>query len=209
VRTPAQIKSKHGAVFCSRACHYSGRRLGLVKRVVTTPYQARQDPAITAANRAAAHSRTVATRRTNNSYNQSDATRTKLRVTTARAIAEGRIPAVSKLEDDVAAVLTAIGITYRRQHQIRDPETGRFCALCDFLLDDGRVLEVNGTFWHADIRKYPAGPRTLAQLRTADRWARKIAALSKLGIPLVVLWELDFRKNPTEAVQVALGIVTE
>lgn len=29
---------KHGAVFCSRACHYKGRSLGLSKRVVTKPY---------------------------------------------------------------------------------------------------------------------------------------------------------------------------
>lgn len=30
-RKPSQIKAKHGASFCSRECHYAGRRLGLVR----------------------------------------------------------------------------------------------------------------------------------------------------------------------------------
>ena len=36
LRSPAQVKSSF--VFCSRSCHYQGRSLGLVKRVVTKPY---------------------------------------------------------------------------------------------------------------------------------------------------------------------------
>jgi len=30
-RAPSEVKSKHGNVFCSRTCHYSGRTLGLVR----------------------------------------------------------------------------------------------------------------------------------------------------------------------------------
>lgn len=37
-RSPSHRKSKHGYDFCSRACHYKGRGLGFVKRVVTAPY---------------------------------------------------------------------------------------------------------------------------------------------------------------------------
>jgi len=36
LRSPAQVKSAF--VFCSRTCHYKGRSLGLVQRVVVTPY---------------------------------------------------------------------------------------------------------------------------------------------------------------------------
>jgi 5-methylcytosine-specific restriction endonuclease McrA len=36
LRSPAQVKSAF--VFCSRTCHYKGRSLGLVQRVVLTPY---------------------------------------------------------------------------------------------------------------------------------------------------------------------------
>ena len=38
MQRPSAKKSKHGHDFCSRACHYKGRGMGLVKRVVTTPY---------------------------------------------------------------------------------------------------------------------------------------------------------------------------
>lgn len=37
-RQPSHQKSKHGGNFCSRRCHYKGRSLGLVKRIVTIPY---------------------------------------------------------------------------------------------------------------------------------------------------------------------------
>lgn len=38
-KTPTAAKRpKHGAFFCSRACHYAGRALGHTKRVVTKPY---------------------------------------------------------------------------------------------------------------------------------------------------------------------------
>jgi 5-methylcytosine-specific restriction endonuclease McrA len=36
VRSPAQVKSAF--VFCSRSCHYRGRSLGFVQRVVSKPY---------------------------------------------------------------------------------------------------------------------------------------------------------------------------
>jgi DNA-directed RNA polymerase subunit RPC12/RpoP len=31
-------RCKHGSVFCSRACHYAGRSLGVTRRVVSQPY---------------------------------------------------------------------------------------------------------------------------------------------------------------------------
>src|SRR5699024_7581825 len=37
-RAPSQIKSKHGAIFCSAACMYKGRTLGLTPRIVDKPY---------------------------------------------------------------------------------------------------------------------------------------------------------------------------
>src|SRR5699024_281803 len=42
---------------------------------------------------------------------------------------------------------------------------GRFVACVDFMLSDGRALEVNGTFWHTDPRVYPDGPTFPAQVR--------------------------------------------
>lgn len=202
-RTPSKIKAKHGAVFCSPECHYAGRSLGLTKRVVTRPYVI--SDSARAAWRAGA-AKAVATRRARDNYRQSDATRRRLSETTARAIAEGRIPSVSQLEDEVAEVLDSLGLVYSRQVSIRG-KGGRYAACVDFLLADGRALEVNGTFWHSDPVVYPEGPVYPSQIRSAERWQRKVEALDALSIPLVVVWEREFRNDPTEAVRIALATV--
>lgn len=195
-RTPSQIKSKHEAVYCSPACMYAGRTLGLTPRIVSGPYNS-------VAFNYEAHARSVATRKARGNYGHSDDTRARLSEATARAIAEGRVNAVSKLEDEVADELTRLGVAFTRQHLVRG-ERGRFIACVDFMLGDGRALEVNGTFWHTDPRVYPSGPTFPAQKRTQERWARKIAALDALGIPVVVVWEQDLRNGLTDALQVAL-----
>lgn len=41
LRSPAQVKSRF--VFCSRACHYLGRSMGFVQRVVTQPYNVSEE----------------------------------------------------------------------------------------------------------------------------------------------------------------------
>ena len=38
-KSPSQIQRVKHASFCSQACHYNGRTLGLSKRIVTKPYQ--------------------------------------------------------------------------------------------------------------------------------------------------------------------------
>ena len=199
-RTPSQVKSKHGAIFCSAACMYKGRTLGLTPRIVDKPY-VRVAP-INYEAIARAH----ATRRARNNYGHTDDTRARLSEATARAIAEGRISPVSKLEDEVAEVLDGLGVSYTRQVPVRGA-AGRFVACVDFMLSDGRALEVNGTFWHADPRVYPDGPTFPAQVRTAERWDRKVAALDALGIPVVVVWEKDLRDDFAEALRVALASV--
>ena len=200
-RTPAQVKAKHGANFCSPRCQYDGRTLGLTPRTVTQPY------VLTAPPRSAeVIARQVASRRAGKGYGHSDETITRLREATARHIAEGRVPAVSQLEDIAAQALDALGVPHRRQVAIRG-EHGRFAACVNFLLGDGRALEVNGTFWHADPRAYPDGPAFPAQRRTAERWDRKIAALAALSIPVVVVWERELRDDPAQALRVALAAV--
>lgn len=199
-RTPRQIKAKHGASFCSPACQYAGRTLGLTARVVTKPY------VLVTPRSPESYVRTVATRRERGNYRHTDESRARLSEATTRAMAEGRISVVSKLEDVAAAALDLHGVTYRRQVGIRGP-LGRYVACLDFLLSDGRALEVNGTYWHADPRAFPDGPRFPSQLRAAAQWARKTAALESLGIPLIVVWERELRDDPAEAIRVALAAV--
>jgi G:T-mismatch repair DNA endonuclease (very short patch repair protein) len=114
---------------------------------------------------------------------------------TTRAIAEGKIRRVSKLEDRVSDYLESRGILFDRQYGIRDPITGRYLASLDFFVDDRIAVEVNGTFWHADPRFYDLESLKPAQIRTLERWATKLDILTRLKIPLLVVWEHDLKED--------------
>lgn len=199
-RSPSKIKSKHRGVYCSRDCAYAGRRSGMTGRIVTKKYRM-----MTLVDRQEAAKKAWASRRRNGTDRHSDATREKLRQATIGQLSCRKGWQVSKLEDEVAEVLSQRGFEFSRQIPIRDPDTGRIVALPDFLFLDGSVLEVNGTFWHSDPRFFPDGPVSAAQKRTAERYARKAAAYKRLGIKLMELWEADFRELGIEAVLAALS----
>jgi len=197
-RVPSHIKSKHEGVYCSRACHYAGRSAGLTKRVVTEPYE------ITEAGRKAAienGKRLAQWMKDNDGYGHTDETRARLSEITTQNIMSGKINRVSKIEDEVAEELTALGIDFTRQHGIRDPQTGRYIASLDFFLENQRVaVEVNGTFWHADPRVYDRSDLTAAQRRTVERYTRKVKLLGDLGIELLEIWEHEIREDVKKAV---------
>lgn len=72
-RLPRQIKSKH--LFCSPACAYKGRSMGLVERNVIAPYQISAE---TRAEQAARCRARNAQRKENGKYAQTEATKIKI-----------------------------------------------------------------------------------------------------------------------------------
>lgn len=225
-------RAKCATPLCSRACHYRARGMGLVTRVLTKPMnipqhtrlaQADRMRAVNAARKAAGGywytpPRKVRVHRTGTSAVLSvrrprgwskgtcpPEVRAKISLGVAKAIAEGRIPRVSKLEVEVGDVLRQLGVTRVPQYAIHDAR-GRFAAVIDYFLPDfGVALEVNGTFWHADPRAYPNGPEKPSQERTVAKYARKEVLLRQRGIPLVEVWEMDFRSDPELTVRSALS----
>jgi G:T-mismatch repair DNA endonuclease (very short patch repair protein) len=121
------------------------------------------------------------------------------------AMANGKIAKVSVLEDRVAAVLDTMGVPYTRQAPIRCPTTGRYVACVDFLLGDGRILEVNGTYWHADPRVYPDGPRHISQKHTVGQYHIKETRLKAQGLRMLEVWEMDVNSDAIGAVKKALA----
>jgi|SaaInlV_130m_DNA_2_1039683.scaffolds.fasta_scaffold17690_2 G:T-mismatch repair DNA endonuclease (very short patch repair protein) len=203
-RSPSHVKAKSGALLCSRECHYKARSTGLVGREVTTPYNIPDSVREKLSKGQIARNKK---RKDEGRYAQSEATKAKLRAATTAAIAEGRIKRVSQLEIAVGKVLDSLGIPYDHQHAIRD-SAGRFIGVIDYYLTDhGAALEVNGTYWHADPRKYPNGPVHASQARTASRYQRKSEALHQRGIPLIEVWEQDFKADPEGAVKEALRLL--
>ena len=203
-RPPSKAaRSKADVPFCSPECHYKARGLGLVGREVTEPYAIPEETRAAMADRIRVSNER---RKSEGRYGHTEETKLKLSRATALAIAEGRVPRVSKLEQEVGVVLGQLGVKALPQHIFRR-ERGRFGAVVDFYLPGtNTALEVNGTFWHADPREYPNGPVHASQRRTAKRYARKMGFLADLGVPVVEVWELDFRADPEGAVREALGL---
>lgn len=191
-RCVTKVKGKYGSQFCSKTCHYKGRTMGKSKRIVVRPYVI-TEAAIAAWRMGIKKSR--ATRIARDNYKHTEATKAKLRDASCRAIAENRIKTTSNLELRVAPVLDALGIAYTHQYPVRGVD-GRFVCVFDFFLPEyNTVVEVNGTFWHADPRSYPNGPIHAIQRRCAMKWEDKLARIRELGYRLVVLWEDDIRKH--------------
>jgi G:T-mismatch repair DNA endonuclease (very short patch repair protein) len=203
-RSPSHVRAKRGVLLCSRECHYKARSTGLVGREVTTPYNIPESVREESAKRRRMLNKR---RKDEGRYGHSETTKAKLRAATTTAIAEGRIKRVSQLEIAVGKVLDSLGISYDHQHAIRDTD-GRFIGVIDYYLTDhSAALEVNGTYWHADPRKYPDGPAHASQARTASRYHRKKEELHQRGIPLVEVWEQDFKADPEGAVKAALNLL--
>jgi G:T-mismatch repair DNA endonuclease (very short patch repair protein) len=203
-RSPSQIKGKYGTNFCSRACHYSGRSTGASRRVVVEPYTISN--AARVAWKAGAE-KTHALRKARDNYRHTEQSRAKLSEATARTLAEGRCRVVSKIEQKVATGLDTLGVRYERQRAFRD-DRGRFAFVVDFWLPDlNAAIEVNGTYWHADPRVYPA-PINATQVHCLGRYRRKVESLKRQGIRVAEVWELDLKRDPAQAVIEAYARLT-
>ena len=176
--------------------------MGLVGRKVETPYII---PEATRQAQAERRREMNVRRKAAGNYQHMEETKAKLSQTTSLAIAEGRIPRVSGLEMKVGEVLQRLGVPCVHQYYLRGPN-GRYGAVLDYFLPEmGAALEFNGTFWHADPRIYPAGPIKRCQLRVAEKYEQKRTLLAELHIPLIEIWELDFKADPEGSVRKALG----
>ena len=75
----------------------------------------------------------------------------------------------------------------------------------DFLLSEHVILEVNGTYWHADPRFYPDGPVHVSQKRTVEIYTKKMELLHSIGFQVIEIWEHDIKLNAHDAVISALN----
>ena len=96
--------------------------------------------------------------------------------------------AYNRLEAKLAKLFEAAGVDYRWQFPL-----GPY--VYDFLLPDRLLVEVHGTYWHADPRSYEgkalAPDQRRNQLHDLDK---KLFAASR-GYRLKVVWEADLVKR--------------
>lgn len=103
-------------------------------------------------------------------------------------------PKQSKLELEVGEILKSLRYKFEPQYKLYSTNN-RLRAVFDFYLTAHNVaIEVNGTFWHADPREYPDGPKTKKQRKVSRSWKKKVRYCDMRGIKIIVLWEKDLRE---------------
>ncbi len=98
----------------------------------------------------------------------------------------------SKLEDYFAEnFLNVLGVKYIRQYEAK--EIGRFY---DFKIENGPILEINGSYWHGDKRIYEEKDLNGVQKKNIyiDNLKRRWAENN--GIEIYYFWEKDIHENP-------------
>lgn len=100
----------------------------------------------------------------------------------------------SKLEDFFAEnFLDTLGVKYVRQYEAK--EIGRFY---DFKIENGPILEINGSYWHGDKRIYEEKDLNSVQKKNIyiDNIKRRWAENN--GIEIYYFWEKDIHENPEQ-----------
>lgn len=108
---------------------------------------------------------------------------------------------VSSIEKEVQCVLDGLLIAYIPQAYIpiKLGERKRG-VVADFLINDFIILEVYGTYWHCDPRKYPNGPICEMQRKHSTRDVERTMALEESGYKVLTVWEIDIKKSAKNAV---------
>lgn len=102
----------------------------------------------------------------------------------------------SKLEERFARnFLDRLGVDY--VYQYKAVSIGRYFDFRLFPEQHGPVLEVDGTYWHADPRVFEG-----KKLNKTQQWDKKVDEIknkwcSRNGVPLIRLWEKDINEHPT------------
>jgi G:T-mismatch repair DNA endonuclease (very short patch repair protein) len=106
--------------------------------------------------------------------------------------------AFNRLEAKLARLLDEAGVDYQWQFRV-----GRF--VYDFLLPGRRLVEVHGTYWHADPRFHTDGSLTPAQRRNRVHDLRKRFHAAERGYRYIAVWEHDIESGAVRAGDLAGG----
>ena len=116
----------------------------------------------------------------------------------------------TKPELAVQKILTDNQITFQKHIPIK---IGNRFHQVDVLLDDKKIIEVNGTYHHADPRKYePNKIITLhrKQITAKQVWTEEKTKLDKirnLGYQILIVWQIDIEKNMTKTQEDILNFI--
>jgi len=119
------------------------------------------------------------------------------------AFAAAQITSYTSIEVAMYAALDQLGVNYLPQHVLKD----KFCVDA-YILDIPLIMEAWGTFWHADPRKYDRNDIDSlydVQRSVVYQDMRKERYFTKIGIPIISIWETELNKDAVKAVKEALS----
>jgi len=106
---------------------------------------------------------------------------------------------ISKIEDTIASILSINNINFARQKYINNCKWN-----VDFLLENNKVIEVYGDYWHANPKMcnyeklHTSQKNNLLKDIVRNQW------LKENGYQILEIWEYDIKKNID---QVKLNII--
>lgn len=101
---------------------------------------------------------------------------------------KGTIKTMTSPHRKTVEILKKNRIWYENEYR-----AGRF--LLDVYLGKTLGIEVQGSYWHGDIRLYPK-PKNEIQKKADKRDKRKKLFLEEKGIAVLYIWEKDIDENP-------------
>ena len=109
-------------------------------------------------------------------------------------------------ELQIMKILTDHGIKYEAFAQMK---FGNVHHEVDFLINDDRIIEHNGTYFHADPRKYSRDD-TMYGKKVSDVWKKDqllIEQMKQAGYKVLVIWEFDLMNDFKNIVQKILKFI--
>jgi len=92
-------------------------------------------------------------------------------------------------QQKINKLLEDMGIKYQNEY-----DCGLFFTVDNYCVDSGLMIEVMGTYWHADIRKNTLINEIQKRDIIQDK-RKKTYIFHKFGINILYLWEEDINKN--------------
>jgi len=117
--------------------------------------------------------------------------------------------AISSIEKKVQAMLLWHGIKYKQQAFFYDKNNNCRYAVDFYFRKQKTILEINGTYWHADPRKYNPNELNDIQQKRVIRDQQLADYCNRNNINLITIWEKEIREDPHKACLDALSQITD
>lgn len=95
----------------------------------------------------------------------------------------------SKPHQKINSILEEFNIKYKNEKKVMQ------FSIDIFLEEENKGIEIMGTYWHGDSRKYESENLEERQKRCIEKDKRKLITINKEGIEILYLWQIDIESD--------------